>query len=97
MPKLTEFIEILKSVPDEKRLGLVLAILREAGKVKGSEQELTMVQDLVKTIASTDIEHLEAIKDITGNLLKLVKLLPKDALAQLPLGDIVREIKQGVK
>jgi len=48
-------------------------------------------------IVQADMEHLQAVKEITANLVKLVRLLPKDALSQLPLGEIAEEIRKGMR
>lgn len=95
LPSLKDAAGLLRNLPDEKKLHLVKQILDSAAKVKGGEEELQMALELIRVIASADMEHLAAIKDITSNLVKLVKLLPKDfSLDKLPLREIVDEIKR---
>lgn len=79
---------------DQAKLRLVKSVLGEVGKVKGSPEELQMVLDLIRLITGASTEQLTAIRDILANLTKLVKYLPKD-LKQLPLKEIVEEIKKG--
>lgn len=97
LPKLSEAAEILRNLPDEKTLRQVKAIISEIGRVKGSEEELAMALALIKYIVEADMEHLNAVKKITGNLVKLSRLLPKDALSKLPVGEIIEEIKKSLK
>ena len=78
---------------DQAKLRLVKSVLAEAGKVKGSPEELPMVLDLIRLITATNMEQLTAVRDILANLAKLVKLLPKD-LKQLPLKEIIEEVKR---
>lgn len=96
LPKLTDAAQILKNLPDEKRLKQIRAIINDIGKIKGSPDELAMAVALVKFIVEADMEHLNAVKDITGNLVKLMRYLPKDTLIQLPLGEIVEEIRKAL-
>ncbi len=96
LPKLTEVSDIMKNMPGEKTLGQLRAIIKDIGKIKGSPDELAMAVALLKLIVEADMEHLNAIKDITGNLVKLMKFLPKDALSQFPLGEVLAEIKKSV-
>lgn len=93
LPSLTQVSSVLKALPDERKLHLVKQILDSSAKVKGSPEELQRVLDLVRLISSADMEQLIAIRDITANLIKLVKLLPKD-LKQLPLKEIVEEMRK---
>jgi len=94
LPSLKEVAQTLERVPEEKKLRLVKQILDSATKVKGNPEELQMVLELVNLITSADMEQLTAIKDITANLVKLIKLLPKEGLSQLPLREIVAEIRK---
>lgn len=96
LPRLSEVSQILKNLPDDKTLKQVRGIISDVGKVKGSPEELAVALTLIKYIVEADMEHLNAIKEITGNILKLSKLLPKDALTQLPLGEIIEEIKKKI-
>jgi len=91
LPSLKEAAGSLRNLPDEKKLRLVKQILDSAAKVKGNPEELQMALELIRVIASADMEHLTAIKDITSNLVKLAKFLPKEGL--LPIKEIVDEIK----
>lgn len=93
LPSLKEVAQTLENVPEEKKLRLIKQVLDSAAKVKGSPEELQMVLDLIRLIISADIEQLTAVKDITANLVKLAKLLPKEGLSQLPLKEIVEELK----
>lgn len=97
LPKLSEVADTLRSLPDEKKLRLVKAIINDIGRVKGSPEELALAYSLIKTIAEADMEHLQAVKEITANLVKLVRLLPKDALGKLPLGEIAEEIRKRMR
>lgn len=92
LPPLIEISEVLKNLPDEKKLRLVKAVLESASKVKGSPQELQMVLDLIRLITSANMEQLTAIRDITSNIVKLAKYLPKEGL---PLKEIVEEFRKG--
>lgn len=94
LPKLSDAAQIFKSLPDEKTLRQLRAIINDIGKVKGGPDELAMAVALIKFIVEADMEHINAVKDITGNLVKLIRYLPKDALSQIPLGEIVAEIKK---
>jgi len=78
---------------DQAKLRLVKSVLTEAGKVKGSPEELGMVLDLIRLITSANMEQLNAVRDILANLVKLVRLLPKD-LKQLPLKEIIEEVRK---
>lgn len=93
LPPLTQVSEVLRSLPDEKKLRLVKQVLDSATKVKGSPEELRMVLDLIRLITATNMEQLTAVRDILANLAKLVRLLPKD-LKQLPLKEIIEEVKR---
>lgn len=93
LPPLTQVSEVIRSLPDEKKLRLVKQVLDSATKVKGSPEELRMVLDLIRLITATNMEQLTAVRDILANLAKLVKLLPKD-LKQLPLKEIIEEVKK---
>lgn len=94
LPKLTEVADTLRNLPDEKRLRQLRAIITDVGRVKGSPEELALAVAMIKLIVEADAEHLKAVKDITGNLVKLARLLPKDAIRELPLGEIAQEIKK---
>ena len=94
LPKLSDVADTLRSLPDEKKLRLLKAIINDIGRVKGSPEELALAYSLIKTIVEANMEHLQAVKEITANLVKLVRLLPKDALRQLPLGEIAEEIRK---
>jgi len=93
LPKLGNVADTLKNLPDEKTLRLVKVIISDISRVKGSPEELALAYGLIKEIAEADMEHLQAVKDITANLVKLLRLLPKDML-KLPLAEIVEEIRQ---
>lgn len=80
---------------DTAKLRLVRSVLESANRVKGSPEELQMVLEVLNLIARVDMEKLTAIKDITANLLKLAKFLPKEGLKQFPLKEIVEEIRKG--
>lgn len=93
LPSLKEVSQTLQNVPEEKKLRLVKQVLDSAAKVKGSPEELQMVLELINLITSASMEQLIAIKGITANLVKLAKLLPKEGLSQLPLREIVAELR----
>lgn len=95
LPKLAEVAEVLKSL-DERKLRIVKAVLNDVSKIKGSPEELAMVVALVKYITDADMEHLNAVRDITANLVKVVKYLPKDAIKELPLKEIAQEVKKAM-
>lgn len=97
LPKLSDVASTLKNLPDEKTLRLVKSIIGDIGKVKGSQDELLMAVALIKFIAEADMEHLNAIKEITGNLVKLIRYLPKGMLSQLPVAEIAEEIQKRMK
>ncbi len=81
---------------DRAKLRLVRSVLTEVGKVKGSPEELETFLELLRVITSASMEQLTAIRDITANLVKLVKLLPKDmSLQALPLKEIIEEVRKG--
>lgn len=94
LPKLGDVAGALRNLPDEKRLRLVRSIINDIGRVKGSPEELALVVALIKLIIDADMEHLNAVKEITANLVKLIRYLPKDALSQLPVSEIVEEIRK---
>jgi hypothetical protein len=79
---------------DNSKLRLLKSILEAAAKVKGSPEELQTVLELVRLIVAADIGQLTAVRDITANLVKLVRLLPKEGLASLPLKEIVAEVRK---
>lgn len=96
LPPLTQVSNVLKALPDEKKLRLVKSLLDSAAKVRGSPEELQILLELIRLIISANLEQLTAIRDITSNLLKLVKYLPKDmSLKTLPLKEIMEEIRKG--
>ena len=95
LPSLTSVSEVLKSLPDERKLRLVKQILDSSAKVKGSPEELGTLLELIRVISSVSLEQLTAIKDITANLIKLSKLLPKEGLANLPIKEIIEEVRKG--
>lgn len=97
LPKLGEAAEVLKNLPDEARLKQVKGILAEVGKLKSGPEELGMALALIKLIVEADMEHLNAIRDITHNILKLSRLLPKDALNKLPIGEMIAEVRKSMK
>lgn len=95
LPSLTSVSEVLKNLPDEKKLRLVKQILDSAVKVKGGPEELETLLEVIRLISGASLEQLTAIRDITANLVKLARLLPKDlSLDKLPLGEIVSELKK---
>jgi len=94
LPSLTSVSEVLKSLPDERKLRLVKQILDSSAKVKGSPEELETLLDLMRIITSASLEQLTALRDITANLVKLVRLLPKEGLANLPLKEIIEEVRK---
>lgn len=94
LPPLIQVSEVLKAL-DEKKLRLVKQILDSVDKIKGGPDELQMALELVGIIVNADMEHLTAIRDITANLVKLVKFLPKEGLKQLPLKELIEEVKKG--
>lgn len=94
LPKLSDAAQILRDIPDEAKLKQVKAIIGEIGKLKNTPEELAMALALIKYIVEVDMEHLNAVKDITGNLVKLIRLLPRDALSKLPVDEILSEIKK---
>jgi len=94
LPKVEDVAQVLKNLPDEKTLKLVKGIISDIGKVKGSTEELVLAVAMVKFIAEADMQHLSAVKEITDNLVKLIRLFPKDILTQLPVSEIVEEIKK---
>jgi len=94
LPSLTQVSDVLKNLPDEPKLRLVKQILDSAGKVKSSPQELEALLELIRLISSADMEQLNAIKSITSNLLKLIKYFPKEALKQLPIMEIIEEMRK---
>jgi len=84
------------TILDQAKLRLVRSVLVEVGKVKGSPEELQTVLELIRVITSASVEHLTAIRDITANLVKLARLLPKDmSLQTLPLKEIIEEVRGG--
>lgn len=95
LPPLIQVSDVLKNLPDEKKLRLVKQILDSAVKVKGGPEELETLLQVIRLISSASLEQLTAIRDITANLVKLVRLLPKGmSLDKLPLGEIVNELKK---
>jgi len=80
---------------DKAKLRLVRSVVVEVGKVKGSPEELRMLLDLLRIITSASLEQLTAIRDITANLVKLVRFLPKEGLANLPFKEIIEEVRKG--
>ena len=94
LPSLTQVSEVLKALPDERKLRLVKQILDSLAKLKGSPEELQMALELVRLIAGASMEQLNAIRDITANLVKLARYLPKEGLKQLPLKEIADEISK---
>lgn len=95
LPPLIQVSDVLKNLPDEKKLRLVKQILDSAVKVKGGPEELETLLQVIRLISSASVEQLTAIRDITANLLKLVRLLPKGmSLDKLPLEEIVSELKR---
>ena len=95
-----EALQTLKAVSealtslDERKLRLVKSVLELVGKVKGSPEELQMILDLIRVIASASIEQLTAIRDITANLVKLARLMPT-GLKELPIKEIIAEVRKG--
>jgi len=83
------------STLDQPKLRLLKSTLDSVAKVKGSPQELDMVLELIRLIVSADMEKIVAVRDIVTNLVKLVRYLPKEALAALPIKEIVGEIRKG--
>lgn len=94
LPPLLQVSDVLKHLPDEPKLRLVKQILDSAGKVKGSPKELETLLELIRLITSADIEQLNAVREIISNLLKLVRYLPKEALKQLPVKEVMEEIRK---
>ena len=81
---------------DQAKLRLLRSVLAEVGKVKGSPEELEAFLEIMRLITSASMEQLTAIRDITTNLIKLGKLLPKDmSLQALPLKEIIEEVRKG--
>lgn len=79
---------------DTPKLRLVRSTLESVGKVKGSPEELEMVLELIRLITSANMEQLTAIRDITANLAKLAKLLPRQGIQELPIREILEEMKK---
>lgn len=94
LPSLLQVSDVLKHLPDESKLRLVKQILDSAGKVKGSPKELETLLELIRLITSADIEQLNAVREIISNVLKLVRYLPKEALKQLPVKEVMEEIRK---
>lgn len=93
--KLPKLSELAQAIPDEARLRLIKGIISDIGKVKGSPEEMAVVYALVKLIfVEADINHLKVVKDITGNLVKLVQNIPKEMLSKIPVDEIVTEIRK---
>ena len=92
LPSLSRISEVLKQIPDERKLRLVKQIIDSATKIKGSPEELELLLELIRLITMVDIEQLKAVKSITANLLKLVKLLPKEIATK----EILAEIKKSL-
>ncbi|GAH42144.1 unnamed protein product [marine sediment metagenome] len=81
---------------DQAKLRLLRSVLAEVGKVKGSPEELEAFLEIMRLITNASMEQLTAIRDITSNLIKLGKLLPKDmSLQALPLKEIIEEVGKG--
>jgi len=97
LPSLKNVSDTLRNLPDERRLRQLKQILGSAAKVKGSPEELQILLELIRLIVTADTEKLTAVKDITSNILKLVKYLPQEALKGLPLKEIVEEIRRELK
>lgn len=95
LPSLIQVSDVLKALPDEKKLRLVKQILDSVDKIKGGPDELQMALELVGVIVNADMEHLTAIRDITANLVKLARFLPKEGLKQLPLKELIEEVRKG--
>jgi hypothetical protein len=94
LPPLEDISKVLQKIPDERRLKLLKQVLDSAYKVKGSEEELAVVAKLVDVIAGVPTEKLVVLRDILKELNKLSRALPKEALSQLPLSDLLSRLKQ---
>jgi len=94
LPDLGEVASVLKNLPDEPRLKLVRLIIKDMERVKGTPEDLQAFLALVRVIGEVDMARLNAIRDITKNLAKLVGALPKDLLKDLPVADMVGEFRR---
>jgi len=86
--------EVLTSL-DKAKLRLVRSVIAEVGKVKGSPEELETFLEIMRLITSASLEQLTAIRDITANMVKLAKFLPKEGLANIPIKEIIEEVRKG--
>jgi hypothetical protein len=97
LPKVSEIGDVLKNMPDERQLKLLRSILADVEKIKSSPEELVTVMSVIQLIAQVDMERLMAVKGITGDLVKLAKVLPlADLLKQLPVKEVVAEVKKAI-
>jgi hypothetical protein len=97
LPKISDIGEALKNMPDEKKLRLIRDIITGLERLKAGQEELQLALSLVYIISTTDTERIQAIKEITGNLVKLARYLPKDLLAKLPIQEIAKEVSKALK
>ncbi len=79
---------------DEAKLRLLKTLIDSVGRVRGSPEELQLFLEVMRLVSSCTMEQLEAVRDITANLVKLVRYLPKGGLDALPIKDIMREMKK---
>lgn len=112
LPKLSEMKEGLAQVNqllqqlDEKRLATVKHIadtflkLQEQGGVGALGTFSQVVEIIAKTPPekmNTVAEMVSDIKEITGTIERVLKMLPKETLANAPIAELFAKIKEGMK
>jgi uncharacterized protein Yka (UPF0111/DUF47 family) len=111
LPKFSEIKETINQANialqalDEKKLNTVKSIIADVVKLQaqGGSQGLTSFSQVMQMIATIPPEKLDKVAEIVSdvsdtavNIQKMVKMLPPDALKQLPVADIVEGVKKAI-
>lgn len=82
--------EVLGEI-SENKLRLTRDVAKEISKARGSERELEMALELLKTIKDTPEEQVRSVTRLLREANKLAKQVPLD---QLPIREILEKLKE---
>jgi hypothetical protein len=89
LKNLKDISQALASI-DIAKLKLLYTIINSVDKVKGTPQELQVFLEILRLMSTFSPEQLNAVNDIIVNLTKLLRLLPREQLKNMPIGDLAK-------
>jgi hypothetical protein len=91
LKNLKELTQALASI-DIAKLRLLYALINSVDKIKGTPEELQTFVQIVTLLSAFSVEQLNALNDIIVNLTKLLRLLPREQLKNIPAGDLAKVV-----